>query len=54
MSKYEYDDEVPEQWDGDSDGDSRCPYCCGEMEWCSICQMWTSTCCEEYGTCQCS
>ena len=26
----------------------------GRMTWCSMCQQWTSTCCVEYGTCQCS
>jgi len=38
-------------------GDSRdatCPYCFGTRSWCSCCQMWSSSCCEEYGTCQCS
>lgn len=31
-----------------------CPYCGNHMTWCSSCQMWSSYCCEEYGTCMCS
>lgn len=28
---------------------------CGEnMSWCNTCQMFTQTCCVDYGTCQCS
>lgn len=34
--------------------ESTCPYCGGTMSWCCVCQMWSRTCCEEYGTCQCS
>lgn len=34
--------------------ESTCPYCGGVMTWCSCCEMWSRTCCEEYGTCQCS
>ena len=35
-------------------GDSECPFCHGEMEWCYTCDDWSSTCCQEYGTCECS
>ena len=31
-----------------------CQSCFGEKVWCSGCQMYTATCCEEYGTCMCS
>jgi hypothetical protein len=31
-----------------------CYECGGQMIWCTICQMYTRTCCEEYGTCMCS
>lgn len=31
-----------------------CPDCGGQMEWCEGCQMYSKTCCEEYGTCMCS
>ena len=34
--------------------DSTCISCGGEMEWCTTCDMWSATCCEEYGTCECS
>lgn len=34
--------------------DSRCEDCGGEMLWCDCCNMWTKTCCIEYGTCMCS
>lgn len=34
--------------------DSECPYCGGTMNWCSCCEMWSSSCCIDYGTCQCS
>ena len=33
---------------------STCPYCCGEMTWCGCCDMWSSNCCIDYGTCMCS
>jgi hypothetical protein len=33
---------------------STCSWCGGEKRWCSCCDMWTRTCCEEYGTCMCS
>lgn len=26
----------------------------GRMTWCAQCRQWSSTCCQEYGTCQCS
>ena len=35
-------------------GDSRCYHCGGQMSWCSCCQMYSSNCCQDYGTCQCS
>lgn len=28
--------------------------CGGYPTWCSICDQWTYTCCQDYGTCQCS
>ena len=31
-----------------------CDRCGNRMSWCSICEEWSRTCCEEYGTCQCS
>ena len=31
-----------------------CPHCYGIMSWCSCCEMWSSNCCETYGTCMCS
>lgn len=31
-----------------------CESCGGFMSWCSCCQQWSRTCCEEYGTCMCS
>jgi len=34
--------------------ESECPYCGGTMNWCSCCQMWSSNCCIDYGTCQCN
>lgn len=36
------------------DRGKECPYCGGRMSWCSCCEVWSRTCCEEYGTCQCS
>jgi hypothetical protein len=35
-------------------GDSTCPDCGGQMHWCSTCQMWSKSCCVDWGTCQCS
>jgi hypothetical protein len=32
----------------------RCDECGGRMSWCTCCQMWSRTCCEDYGTCMCS
>jgi hypothetical protein len=32
----------------------RCDSCGGREQWCSCCQMWTKTCCVDYGTCMCS
>lgn len=28
--------------------------CGGRPTWCSHCRVWSNTCCQEYGTCQCS
>lgn len=28
--------------------------CGGHQTWCSLCLQWTNTCCQDYGTCQCS
>lgn len=36
------------------DDDPTCDWCGGEMQWCPICTEWTKTCCQDYGTCQCS
>lgn len=35
-------------------GNSHCYNCGGTMNWCCICNCYTSTCCIEYGTCECS
>lgn len=35
-------------------GSERCPYCDEYMTWCGTCQEWSSDCCVDYGTCQCS
>jgi pyruvate dehydrogenase complex dehydrogenase (E1) component len=35
-------------------GTKKCKMCGGQMSWCSCCEVWSSYCCEEYGTCQCS
>jgi hypothetical protein len=35
-------------------GDNTCNLCGGQMTWCSCCQVWSSTCCCDYGTCECS
>jgi hypothetical protein len=43
----------PEREHGDSG--PLCGLCNGgRMTWCAMCLQWTSTCCQEYGTCQCS
>ena len=49
-------DEINFMSNEDLDGflDGICPLCGGEMDWCDICQQYSSTCCEEYGTCECS
>lgn len=31
-----------------------CYHCGGTMTWCDICRMYSSYCCETYGTCMCS
>lgn len=33
---------------------STCPSCGGSMRWCSICEMWSKSCCNDWGTCLCS
>jgi hypothetical protein len=32
----------------------RCEDCGGWMTWCESCEMWSRSCCQEYGTCMCS
>jgi len=34
--------------------DNTCPDCGGTMEWCESCEMWSKTCCDDFGTCECS
>lgn len=41
-------------YDNRPHGDATCPYCNGQMSWCGICRMYSSNCCEDWGTCQCS
>lgn len=31
-----------------------CEYCGGQMTWCSLCQVYSRTCCVDWGTCMCS
>ena len=33
---------------------STCPDCGGMMEWCESCQVWSQSCCQEFGSCECS
>lgn len=35
-------------------GTQKCEYCGNNMSWCGTCQVWSSSCCIDYGTCQCS
>jgi hypothetical protein len=35
-------------------GTKKCNMCGGQMTWCSCCEVWSSHCCVEWGTCQCS
>jgi hypothetical protein len=35
-------------------GKKVCPECGDYMTWCTSCEVWSRTCCEEYGTCKCS
>ena len=35
-------------------GKEVCDMCGGYMSWCTCCEVWSSTCCQDYGTCQCS
>lgn len=44
-------DEKPSDYE---EGDEICPMCDGLMEWCTTCQVWSSSCCCDYGTCLCS
>lgn len=32
----------------------RCPFCGGKMTWCEGCGMWSKTCCQDWGSCQCN
>jgi hypothetical protein len=45
-------------WDCDNyefvDEYATCPDCGGMMPWCSCCNMYTQTCCIDWGTCACS
>ena len=41
-------------WRYGKQSESKCPDCGGQRSWCSGCQVWSQTCCVEYGTCQCS
>lgn len=41
---YDYDDEPTRE----------CNMCQGSMQWCSLCEVWSSLCCVQGGTCQCS
>ncbi len=34
--------------------DDTCPDCCGVMNWCNSCKMWSQVCCVDWGTCACS
>lgn len=31
-----------------------CRHCGGHMTWCESCRMYSSNCCEDYGSCLCS
>lgn len=33
---------------------SKCYDCGGQKPWCSACEVYTQTCCVDYGTCMCS
>lgn len=35
-------------------GTQTCSLCGGQQTWCGTCQAWSSYCCCDYGTCQCS
>lgn len=35
-------------------GDSTCGLCGGQMSWCSCCRVYSSNCCQDWGTCMCS
>ena len=41
-------------WRYGRQSEGKCPRCGGQMSWCSCCQCWSSSCCVEYGTCECS
>lgn len=38
----------------DRNQEDYCTECGGHMTWCDLCNMWSRTCCDEYGTCMCS
>lgn len=50
------DAEFDESQDTDYDESlgAECEECGGEKEWCNTCRMWNQTCCNSYGTCECS
>ncbi len=43
-----------ERGGGNLNNGKLCTFCFGRMSYCSCCEMWSRTCCEDYGTCQCS
>jgi len=51
------DNEDTKEWHEDTKEwheDSWCHLCGGTMTWCICCRMYTSECCQDYGTCACS
>lgn len=50
---YGYADE-DEDVDNEPERYVDCPNCDGTMVWCSLCDMYTQTCCVDYGTCPCN
>lgn len=48
---YGYEDEAE---DNEPERYADCPNCDGTMVWCSLCDMYTQTCCVDYGTCPCN
>lgn len=51
VASLEYEDDDLAHGDIDPDG---CWNCDSYPTWCSFCNEWTRTCCEDYGTCACS